>query len=49
MPGTGMLRYQVYHGLNRLSNACLFPMFGESGDDGDNAMLQVVSGSLILL
>jgi len=47
--GIGMLSYQVYYGLNRLSNVCLFPMFGESGDDVDNTVLQVVSGSLVPL
>ena len=49
MSGVGMLSYQVYYGLKRLSNLCLFPMFGESGDDMDNTVLQVVSGSLVPL
>jgi len=48
VPGISTLSYQVYYGLNRLSNVCLFPVFGELGDDVDNTVLQVVSGSLIL-
>ena len=49
MPGTGTLSHQVYCRLHRLSNVCFFPVFGESGDDVDNTVLQVVSGSLALL
>ena len=39
----------MYYGLNRLSNVCLFPIFGESGNDVDNTVLHVVSGSLVPL
>jgi len=44
-----MLSYQVYYRLNRLSNVRLFPMFGDSGDDVDNTVLQIVSSSLVPL
>ena len=49
MPGIDTLSYQVYNRLNMLSNACLFPMFAESGDDGDNRVLWIVSDSLASL
>ena len=47
VPGIGTLNYQMYYELNKLSNVCLFSMFGESGDDMDNTVLQVISGSLV--
>jgi len=37
----------VYHELNKLSNVCLFPMVGESGDDVGNTVLQVVLDGLV--
>lgn len=44
-----MLSYQVYYELNKLLNVCLFPISGQSGHDVGNTMLQLASGSLVLL
>ena len=49
MLGNCVLSYQVHHELNKLSNVCLFPMFGELGGDVGNIMLRVVSSSLVPL
>ena len=35
--------------VKQVVECMLFPMFGESGDEMDNTVLQVVSGSLIPL